>query len=231
MIFDPVFILILVVTGGLGLWAQFKVKRSFGKWSRVGTASRRTGAEVAREILRRSGVDDVRVERVDGMLSDHYDPAHKVLRLSSAVYDEASVAAAGVAAHEVGHALQHAKAYWPLQVRSYLAPAAAFGSNLSMIALMAGFFIGSLGLVKIGIAFFALMVAFVLITLPVEFDASNRAKALLPSLGLTTGTEGQGVSAVLNAAALTYVAAAISAVAQLIYLLWQSGLLGGRGEE
>ncbi|MGM0574247.1 MAG: zinc metallopeptidase [Myxococcota bacterium] len=227
MIFDPVYLLIMLVTGGLGFWAQVKVKKAFRKWSRVGTARRMTGADVAREILRQSGIHDVRVERVGGFLSDHYDPTHKTLRLSPQVHDSTSVSAVGVAAHEVGHAIQHARAYWPMRVRSFLAPAAAFGSNISMIAILMGLFMGSMGLVKIGVLAFALMVAFVLITLPVEFDASNRAKRLLPQLGLTSGREGQGVSAVLNAAALTYVAGAVAAVAQLIYFLLISGLLGG----
>lgn len=230
MIFDPVYMLILLVAGGLSLLANLKVKSAFKRWKRVPTASGLTGAEVAREILRQSGVYDVQVERVGGFLSDHYDPSKKMLRLSPEVFDGSSVAAAGIAAHEVGHALQHAKGYWPLQMRTVLAPAAAAGSNLSTIAIMAGFFTGMLGLVKLGVALFALMVIFVVITLPVEFDASNRAKRLLPEMGLTQGNEGVGVAAVLNAAAMTYVAAAFAAVMQLFYWLWRAGLLGGRDD-
>ena len=227
MIFDPVYILILVVTSALSLGASMKVKRAFRRWQRVPSSSRMTGAEVAREILRRSGVHDVTVERTGGMLSDHYDPRTRTLRLSPPVHDERTVAAAGIAAHEVGHALQHAEGYGPMHVRSVLAPVAALGSNISTFAIMGGFLLGSLGLVKLGVLAFAIMVAFVLITLPVEFDASNRAKRLLPEMGLATGPEGQGVSAILNAAALTYVAGAVAAVAQLLYFLWISGLLGG----
>lgn len=230
MFFDPVYILIMIATGGLGLWASWRVKSSFRKWSRVPASSGMTGAEVARQILARSGVHDVTVERVGGFLSDHYDPRHKVLRLSPEVYDGTSVAAAGVAAHEVGHALQHANAYWPLQVRSYLAPAASFGGNVSMIVFAVGLAVGALGLAKIGVLLFSLMVAFTLITLPVEFDASNRAKALLPAMGMTRGDDGVGVARVLNAAAMTYVAGAVSAIATLIYLVIQSGLLGGRND-
>lgn len=230
MFFDPVYIVIMIATAGLGFWASWRVKASFKKWSQVGSSSGKTGAEVAREILRRSGVHDVEVERVGGFLSDHYDPRHKKLRLSPDVYDGTSVAAAGVAAHEVGHALQHAKKYWPLQVRSYLAPAAAFGGNISMIVFGIGLAVGALGMAKLGVLLFAIMVAFTLITLPVEFDASNRAKALLPEMGLTRGDDGVGVSKVLNAAAMTYVAGAVSAVATLIYLIIQSGLLGGRDD-
>ena len=230
MIFDPVYLAILAVAGLFSLVTSMRVKSCFKKWDRIPTASGLTGAEVAREILRQSGIFDVQVERVSGFLSDHYDPSKKMLRLSPNVFDSRSVAAAGVAAHEVGHALQHAKGYWPLQMRTVLAPAAAAGSNLSTIMLMAGVFTGMLGLVKLGVLFFALMVLFVVITLPVEFDASNRAKQLLPELGLTQGNEGRGVAAVLDAAALTYVAAAVTAVLQLFYWLWRAGLLSGRDD-
>jgi len=226
MLFDPLYMVILAVTGLMGFWASWRVKRTFNHWAQIRSHSGRTGADIAREILRRSGITDVKVEKVGGLLSDHYDPRNKTLRLSPDVYDGVSVSAAGVAAHEVGHALQHAQRYWPLQVRSYMAPAAALGSNLSMIVFMIGAIVGAFGLVKIGIALFSLMVVFTLITLPVEFDASNRAKRLLPELGLTSGADGQGVSAVLNAAAWTYVAAAVAAVAQLVYLIIRSGLLG-----
>jgi Zn-dependent membrane protease YugP len=153
-----------------------------------------------------------------------------MLRLSSKVYAGRSVAAAGVAAHEVGHALQHARGYWPLGVRTKLAPSAALGSNISNLAIIGGLLIGSMGLVKIGVLFFSLMVLFVIITLPVEFDASARAKRLLPELGLVTGEQNAGVAAVLNAAALTYVAGAVAAIGQLMYWLSVSGMLGGRDD-
>lgn len=224
MLFDPLYLLIMAVTAGLGFWASWRTKAAFARWQKVGTARGLTGAEVAREILRRSGAHDVKVERVAGFLSDHYDPRTRTLRLSPDVYDGRSVSAAGVAAHEVGHALQHQAHYWPLQVRSYLAPAASFGGNLSMIVFGLGLAVGAVGLAKLGVVLFALMVAFTLITLPVEFDASARAKRLLPEMGLVAGTEGRGISQVLGAAAMTYVAAAVSAIATLVYLIVRSGI-------
>lgn len=230
MFFDPVYLIIMAVTGILSMVTSLRVKSAFAKWQQVPASSGRTGAEVARAILERSGIFDVKVEQVGGILSDHYDPRSKTLRLSPDVYDGRSVAAAGVAAHEVGHALQHAKGYWPLQVRSYLAPAAALGSNLSMIVFIAGLALGAFGLAKIGVALFALMVVFTLITLPVEFDASKRARELLLSTNLGNKADMQGVSSVLNAAALTYLAAAVAAVMQLVYMLIRSGLLGGRND-
>ncbi len=230
MFLDPLYMLLLVVTGVIGFASSARVKSTFAKWDKVTNTSGMTGAEIAREILRRSNITSVTVEQVDGFLSDHYDPSKRVLRLSPKVYSGRSVAAAGVAAHEVGHALQHAYGYWPLGVRTMLAPSAALGSNLSNLAIVGGLLIGSMGLVKIGVLFFALMVAFVIITLPVEFDASSRAKRLLPEMGLVTGDQGVGVAAVLNAAAMTYVAGAVAAIGQLLYWLWVSGLLGGRDD-
>ena len=209
-------------------WAQYRVRSAYAAASRVPASL--SGAAAARYILDLAGCHDVEIEETQGTLSDHYDPSHCVLRLSQDVYHSHSAAAVGIAAHEAGHALQHAKGYWPLQMRTVLAPAAAAGSNLSTIMLMAGVFTGMLGLVKLGVLFFALMVLFVVITLPVEFDASNRAKQLLPELGLTQGNEGRGVAAVLDAAALTYVAAAVTAVLQLFYWLWRAGLLSGRDD-
>jgi Zn-dependent membrane protease YugP len=224
MFFDPLYLLIMVATAALGGWASWRVKATFKTWQKVGTRRGMTGAEVAREILRRSGVDDVTVEQVGGFLADHYDPRNRTLRLSPDVYNGTSVASAGVAAHEVGHALQHAARYWPLQVRSYLAPAASFGGNISMLVFALGLIVGATGLAKLGVILFSLMVVFTLITLPVEFDASNRAKRLLPEMGVTEGTEGVGVAKVLNAAAMTYVAGAVSAIATLVYLIFRSGL-------
>ncbi len=230
MFFDPLYILIMVVTGLLSLVASLRVKSAFAKWQKVPSSTGLTGAEVAQEILTRSGIFDVKVEQVGGLLSDHYDPRSKTLRLSPDVYAGRSVAAAGVAAHEVGHALQHAKGYAPLKVRSWLAPAAAFGSNLSMIVFMIGLGVGALGLAKVGVALFGLMVVFTLVTLPVEFDASRRARELLLSTRTGGGADMQGVSSVLNAAALTYLAAAVAAIMQLVYMILRSGLLGGRNE-
>jgi Zn-dependent membrane protease YugP len=227
MFFDPLYLMLLGPAMLLALWAQFKVKRAYKRYSEVPTARGVTGAEVAREILRANGIADVPIEVADGFLSDHYDPRSRTLRLSSGVYHGRSVAAAGIAAHEVGHAIQHARAYGPLVLRNTLAPVAMLGSNLAMILLMVGLFLKAMGLVYLGIIAFSAAVVFTLITLPVEFDASRRAKELLPQLGLVSSGERDGVASVLNAAALTYVAAAISAVLQLVYFLIRAGLLGG----
>ncbi len=230
MFFDPLYLLVILVTGGLSLFASLRVRAAFKRWKAVPSATGLTGAEVARGILRASGVHDVTVEPVGGLLSDHYDPRTRTLRLSPDVFHGRSVAAAGVAAHEVGHALQHARGYWPLQVRSFLAPAAALGSNLAMIVFVLGLAVGALGLAKLGVLLFGLMVAFTVVTLPVEFDASRRARALLFA-GRHGGRDADGVSAVLNAAALTYVAATIGAVMTLVYMLLRAGLLGGSRDE
>jgi Zn-dependent membrane protease YugP len=204
----------------LSLWAQWKVKRNFAKYSKVPSSSGLTGAQVAKSILAGNGLHNVRIEQVPGRLSDHYDPASRVLRLSPEVYDGRSVAAAGIAAHECGHALQHAAAYSPLVLRQTLAPAAIWGSNLSWIFIMAGMLVSSLrSLTWVGIALFSVAVLFSLVTLPVEFDASSRAKKVLPSLGLVSGSDRDGVAAVLNAAAMTYVAAAATAILQLVYFV------------
>jgi Zn-dependent membrane protease YugP len=231
MFFDPLYLMLLGPAMLLALWAQFKVKRAYSRYSEVPTARGATGAQVAAEILRANGIADVPIEVADGFLSDHYDPRSRTLRLSSGVYHGRSVAAAGIAAHEVGHAIQHARAYGPLVLRNTLAPVAMLGSNLAMILLMVGLFLKAMGLVYLGIIAFSAAVVFTLITLPVEFDASRRAKELLPQLGLVTSGERDGVATVLNAAALTYVAAAISAVLQLLYFLIRAGLLGGDRRE
>lgn len=207
----------------LGLWAQAKVKGAFNRYSKVGTSRRITGAEVARELLNSQGLYDVQIERVDGRLSDHYDPRHKVLRLSPDVHDSTSVAAAGVAAHEMGHALQDASRYPALGIRSALVPATQFGSSLAPILFFVGFmlsiFIGQFGMLIAwaGVVLFAIAVLFTLITLPVEFNASKRAKQLLVSQGILFQDEIEGVNKVLDAAALTYVAAAVAAIGQLLY--------------
>ncbi|MDT8305014.1 MAG: zinc metallopeptidase [Anaerolineae bacterium] len=216
----------------LGLWAQARVKSAFGKYSRVATSRGMTGAQVARALLDSQGLYDVAVEESNaGMLSDHYDPRSKTLRLSPEVYRTPSVAAAGVAAHEAGHALQHAKGYTPLALRSALVPAASFGSSLAPLIFFAGFMLEAFAGFGIqvawaGVILFAAAVLFTLVTLPVEFDASKRAKRELRAQSIVIGDEQQGVSTVLNAAALTYVAAAVAAVGQLIYYVIL--LTGGR---
>ncbi|MBM4386501.1 MAG: zinc metallopeptidase, partial [Deltaproteobacteria bacterium] len=198
------------------------------KFLQVGSRSGRTGAEAAGYILDKAGIGDVRIEVAEGMFTDHYDPSKKVLRLSPQIYSGRSVTAIGVAAHEAGHAIQHKQKYAPLVLRQTLAPAAMFGSNLAWILMMIGFVIQSFQWIVIGIAAFSLAVLFTLVTLPVEFNASSRAKEMVASLGLVTGTEAQGVEKVLSAAAMTYVAAAVTAVMQLLYFLYRAGLLGGR---
>lgn len=217
----------------LGLYAQAKVKGAFNKYSKVPTTRRLTGAQVARELLNTQGLYDVQIERVEGRLSDHYDPRSRVLRLSPEVYDTPSIAAAGVAAHEMGHALQHANHYAPLGLRSALVPATQFGSQLAPLIFFAGlmlniFISGQLGLLIawVGVILFSIAVLFTLVTLPVEFDASKRAKKLLVSQGILYHDEIEGVNKVLDAAALTYVAAAVAAIGQLLYYVLI--LTGGR---
>jgi uncharacterized protein len=220
---DPTFL--IVIPGALlALYAQFRVQSAYGRYSQVPIHNGLTGAQVAEEILRRNGLARVQVERIDGVLSDHYDPRTRVLRLSSGVYDGASVASVGVAAHETGHAIQHAQAYAPLAVRSAIVPVSQFGSWLAWPLFFIGFFFHSGTLMQLGILIFSTAVAFTLVTLPVEFDASGRAMRVLRAEGLVTADELVGVRAVLNAAALTYVAAAAVAILQLLRLLLLSNL-------
>jgi Zn-dependent membrane protease YugP len=226
--FDPLYFIIIGPALILSIWAQRKVSSSFKKYSKVASKRGITGAETAQWILRSYGISDVGVERHKGFLSDHYDPTKKALRLSPPVHDSNSLAAIGVAAHEVGHALQHASGYFPLQVRSTLVPVTKIGSQLAWPLLLIGFILQSFALVQIGIIFFAGVVLFQLITLPVEFDASRRAVAIIEREGILTPVENQAAKAVLRAAALTYVAAAATAVLQLLYFLIRSGILGGR---
>jgi len=218
----------------LGLWAQSRVKGAFKKYSKVRTARNITGAQVARALLNEQGLSHVAIEESQGgRLSDHYDPRNQVLRLSPQVYREPSIAAAGVAAHEMGHALQDANKYVPLKFRSALVPATQFTSKLAPMLFMAGFLLNiflkteiGLYIAWAGVALFAVAVIFTLVTLPVEFDASKRAKRLLVSSGVLIGDEIEGVNKVLDAAALTYVAAAVTAIGQLLYYVML--LTGGR---
>lgn len=218
MFFDSSFLYLLPALV-LALYAQWKVRSTFTRFSEVPTSRGRTGAEVAAEILRRRGITDVKIEPVEGILADHYDPRHKVLRLSPEVYGASSVAAIGVAAHECGHAIQHQQRYAPLALRGALVPVASIGTNAAWILFMIGVFTARQGLMDIGILIFLGYVAFSLITLPVEFDASSRAVQVLQGEGLVTPNEAGGVRSVLNAAALTYVAAAAMAVLQLVRLI------------
>ena len=217
MFFDPLYLIIALPALLLGMYAQARVKNNFNKYSQVRTWRGLSGAEVARSLLNSQGLYDVQVEESKGFLSDHYDPRSKTLRLSPEVYRTPSVAAAGIAAHEMGHALQHANAYVPLQIRSALVPAVQFSSNLAPWIIIIGFLLQAYSLAWVGVVLFAGAVVFSLITLPVEFDASRRAKQLLVSEGVLSVQETEGVNKVLDAAALTYVAAAIATVGQLLY--------------
>jgi Zn-dependent membrane protease YugP len=230
MFFDPVYLLFALPGLVLSLWAQLKVKSTFGHYAQVRPESGLSGAEAARELIRQRGVEGVRIEEVPGTLSDHYDPFQRVLRLSHDVYYGRSLAALGVAAHEAGHALQHAQAYGPLKFRSLLVKPASLGSNLGLMLTSVGLLLQAGSLTVLGIALFSLAVLFTLVTLPVEFDASRRAVVALQELHMVTPREAKGAAAVLNAAALTYVASAITAVLQLLYFLMRSGLLGSRRE-
>lgn len=226
--FDPLYLVIVGPTILLAILAQMMVKSAYTRYRRVGSRRGFSGAEAAARILASQGIGDVRIERVGGWLTDHYDPARKVLRLSPEVYDGRSVAAVGIAAHESGHALQHAAAYAPLRLRSALVPMAGFGSYLAWPMIFLGIFLNAANLVQMGILLFSLLVLFQVVTLPVEFNASSRAKKLLAAAGIVTDEgEAVGVSAVLNAAAMTYVAATVAAIAQLLYFLLRTGMLGG----
>lgn len=208
----------------LGMWAQFRIKSAYEKYSAVKTQYGMTGAEAARRMLDQQGLTDVQIERAQGgTLSDHYDPSKRVLRLSEGVYGSASVAAVGVACHEAGHAYQHAAAYPWLALRSSIVPYVNIGSNLGIILFMAGMaltsMMGTFGLTIawVGIALFGLTTVFTLITLPVEFNASNRAKEWVAQTGVFSAEEQQGIADILGAAALTYIAAALQSIANLLY--------------
>lgn len=198
------------------LWAQSKVKNTYKKYSKIATSSYMTGAEVARKILDDNGLFDVKIEQVKGVLSDHYDPRQKVVRLSKDNYNGQSMASSAIAAHEVGHAMQDAESYAFLKFRSALVPVASFGSNMSFYLIIAGFIFGMMNLVLFGIIFMSAAVLFQLVTLPVEFNASSRAMTQLISSGVIRNNEERETKKVLSAAALTYVAAALVAVAELV---------------
>jgi uncharacterized protein len=226
--FDPLYLVLAIPPLLLGMWAQFRVQSTFSRYSRVRTSTGVDGAHAARRILDINSLQTVGIERVAGTLSDHYDPGHKVLRLSQDVYATPSIAAVGVAAHESGHALQDKLNYGPLRLRSAIVPAVSFGSWLGPIIFMIGFFMsGTFGdtLAIVGLLLFGATAVFALVTLPVEFDASKRAKQQLASAGILTPQEIQGVDKVLDAAALTYVAAAVQAVTTVLYYVL---LLGRR---
>jgi Zn-dependent membrane protease YugP len=212
----------------LGLWARIKVKNTFNKYSKIRSMTGLTGAEVARRMLDSNGLNSVRIEEINGFLSDNYDPSTKTLRLSPDIYRGNSIAAAGVAAHESGHALQDAEAYGPLKIRAFMVPSVQIGSWLGPIIFMIGLFMSSntgTTVAWIGLMLFAAPALFALVTLPVEFNASNRAKAWLAGSGILYNNEMEGVYKTLDAAALTYVAAAIQALSTILYYVF---LLTGR---
>ncbi|MEM1203453.1 MAG: zinc metallopeptidase [Acidobacteriota bacterium] len=228
MVLDPVYFLFLAPAFALSMFASWKTKSAFKKYSRVMSATGLTGAQAAQAMLDRAGIRDVQVVPTAGYLSDHYNPVNKTLALSEPVYSQRTVAAIGVACHEAGHAIQHATRYAPLWLRSALVPTVGIGSNFGFYGMLIGLMIGSTGLVTIGAVLFSAVLLFQLVTLPVEFDASARAKRLSFEQGLIVPQEREGVSKVLNAAALTYVAAAVSSLLTLLYFLMRAGLLGGR---
>ena len=222
--FDPTWLLFALPGLLLGLWAQARVRGAFNKYSKVRNARGLTGAQVARLLLDEQGLSHVAIEETQGRLSDHYDPRSKILRLSPEVYRTNSIAAAGIAAHELGHALQDSKGYAPLRLRSAIVPATQFGTMLAPWLFIAGLLLNITPLAWFGVILFGIAVVFTLVTLPVERDASKRAKAMLTSSGILIGDEIQGANKVLDAAALTYVAAAVSSIGQFLYYVM---LLGG----
>ena len=217
------FLAYIIVPLLLGLWAQFKVKSTFNRWSQVASRSGVSGAEAAAEVLRAAGVSGVEIVRVDGFLSDHYDPTKRQLALSSDNYDGTSIAALGVAAHEAGHAIQHARAYGPLKMRSTLVPLTAVANQIAFFAILLGGFMFSQGgggmMLNIAIGAYAVITLFTLITLPVEFDASARARTALQASNLLAADEDRGAKEVLDAAAWTYIAAFVAALGNLAFLL------------
>ena len=228
MFFDPVYLLFTLPGILLGLWASAKTKLTFDRYSRVESLNRVTGASAALRLLANAGIRDVRVEETQGFLSDHYDPTGKVLRLSPGVYRSDSIAAIGVACHEAGHAIQHAQGYAALGLRSSLVPVVNLASPGAYIFFVIGLFLHSPYLLWLGIACFGMAVLFSLVTLPVEYDASRRARQLMVSAGIVTQSEAKGAGEVLSAAFLTYVASAVTALLTLLYFLFRSGLLGRR---
>ena len=230
MMFDPLYLLFAAPGLLLSLWASYRVRTALDHYSKVGTMRGMSGAESARHLLDAAGLTDVEIVETDGYLSDHYDPVSRHLALSHDVFHGRSVASVGVATHEAGHALQHAHGYLPLGLRSALVPAAGIGSTLGYIVMGVGLFLHPL-VVVLGAAIFSLVLLFQIVTLPVEFDASARAKRLVVEAGIIQREERVGIDRVLDAAALTYVAAAISSLSVLLYYLFRAGLLNGSRDD
>jgi uncharacterized protein len=234
MFFDPMYFVFMLPGVIFMLWAQSKVKGTYQKYVKVPNSERITGAQAARLILDAAGLHDVPVQQTPGELSDHYDPRKRALFLSPQVYGAPSIASIGIAAHEAGHAMQHAAGYGPLKARTAIVPAVAIGSNLGMIVLILGVVIGAVGLAWVGVGLFALATVFAAVTLPVEFDASKRARAALVGVGLVDngmndGPESQGVKRVLDAAAWTYIAGFAASLLTLLYYV--TLVMGMRGRD
>ena len=230
MFFDPMYFVFMLPGLAFMLWAQSKVRGNYAKYSKVRNDQGLTGAQVARHVLDSNGLYNVPVEAVPGELTDHYDPRKRVLRLSQGVYGVPSVAAIGIAAHEAGHAIQHAKAYLPLQARTAIVPVVNIGSNFGFIVLFAGLLLANQDIAWLGVGLFALATVFALLTLPVEFDASRRAKQALAAAGVVNVQEGQGVAKVLNAAAWTYIAGFAASLLTLLYYVSLVAGMRGRDE-
>ena len=223
--FDIYYFIFIVPALLFSLWAQYKVNSTYSKYSQVGSARKLTGSQAARTILDMNGLQHVAIERVSGNLTDHFDPKTNVVRLSDSVYNNYSIAAVGVAAHECGHAVQYAQGYSPMKLRSAIIPITNFGSTISIPLILIGFLLSSEALVTVGILLFSTVAIFQLVTLPVEFNASNRALAVLEQRDMLSAQELKGTKKVLSAAAMTYVAALVTSLAQLLRLIM---VFGGR---
>lgn len=229
--FDPMYFVFIIPGFLLSLWAQYKVKSAFAAGQQIPAACGLNGAQVAQQILDANSIRNVKIEQTDGYLGDHYDPKEKVLRLSHDVYNGRSISSLGVAAHEVGHAIQDFQSYAPLVIRNGIVPLASIGSYASYFLMMLGAIFNAFNLILLGIGAFSLIVLFQLVNLPVEFDASNRARAILLQRGIVSPKEEVEVGRVLNAAALTYVAATITSLLTLVYYLYRYGLIGSNRDD
>jgi len=228
LLFDPLYLMVMLPAILLAAWAQIKVKSAYARYTKMANSNGYSGADAARALLDAEGVYDVDVTETQGWLSDHYDPTRRVLRLSPEVYRGRSVAAVSIAAHEAGHAMQHAMGYAPLALRNLIVPAASIGSSMAWILIAVGFLLRSMQLGQLGVIVFSAVVIFQIVNLPVEFNASTRARAALTTHGIIrTVEESAGVRKVLWAAAMTYVAATITALIQLLYFALRFGMLGG----
>jgi Zn-dependent membrane protease YugP len=228
MFIDPTYFVFILPALALSLWASWRTRSAFKKYSRVRTVRGLTGAQAAQEMLRAGGIFDVRVVPTRGFLSDHYNPANKTLALSEATYASSSVAAVGVACHEAGHALQHARDYKPLYLRSALVPTANIGSSMGYLVMLGGLLFHSANLIYFGALLFAAVLLFQIVTLPVEFDATARAKRMAVENGIVLPQEREGMDKVLNAAAMTYVAAVVSTLMTLLYYLLRASAMSRR---